>query len=490
MKFAEQTRILKGEPFKINNSKRDYLLPIYRNVNYETDILKARQTEFSEFLFNIMIYLLWRYPGTTGTYFAPRQGQVKRFREKRVDQWGVNASPILQKIVDQKNSTQSELKLFNGSSAYFISAWAGFEEIRNIPNDFLWGDEIQSANLTEIDVATESMSHSKYKWMWLVGTGADEGTDWINRYEKGTQKHWKDGAWIAKNPTAKHESFWVPQHIVPWIGSKEAEAKKEGMTLRRWTTEVLGYKFRGRAKPLLERDIKRCFVNDLWLQTPNDVDPNLGNIVASIDYGGGYHTVIAFWQRIDPVNKIDRLLYIERIPDDQPSKQAAKLLSILDQYHWDLGVQDAGGGTEQYIQLEEKYGYKMVGHDYAPSGGLMFDTSKYSTRNKVSVNRTWNIDRVIEAITLPINMANTHVYRTQFPGADPQSLEWIIDQYTCIEAQTSVTRNKAENTIYVKGSVSDRDDVLHTHGEALTGFDLLKGGAAAPAASGVGNFGT
>lgn len=486
--WTEQARKLKGDVFSFDG--RPYLKPVYRNVNLETDVVKGRQTEFSEFIFNRMLFNAWAYPGTTGTYFAPRQGQVKRFREKRVDQWGVNASEVLQKIVDQKNSTQSELKLFNGSSVYFVSAWAGFEEIRNIPNDFLYGDEVQSMNLDEIDVATESMSHSKFKWMWLIGTGAHEGSQWEQRWKKGTQNHWRDNAWISKNPTAKKTSYWVPQHIVPWIGYQAAEDKKSDMTLRRWTTEVLGWWFRGRAKPLLERDIKRCFVNDQYLQTPNDVDVNLGPICVGIDYGGGNHTIITFWQRIDMKHKIDRLIYIERIPDDQPSKQAKKLLSILDQYPWDYGIQDAGGGTEQYIQLEDVYGYKMSGQDYSPSRGQMFDVSKIPTRNKLSVNRTWNIDRVIEAITLPIDMASTHVYRTQLPGGDPISLEWIIEQYTCIEAQNSITGNKGERTIYVKGSVSDRDDVLHCHGNALSAFDLLDGGGGAPAASGVANFGT
>ena len=486
--FTKQVRMLKGKPFSFED--RPYLEPIYRNVNAETDIVKGRQTEFSEKILNRILYNMWAYPGTTGTYFAPRQGMVKRFREKRVDEWGVNTSEVLKKIIDQKNSTQSELKAFNGSSTYFVSSWSGFEEIRNIPNDFLYGDEIQSTNLEEIDVATESMSHSLYQWMWLIGTGSNEGSEWEKRWKKGTQNHWRDGTWISKNPTAKKVSYWVPQHIVPWIGYQTAEAKKADMTLRRWTTEVLGWWFRGRAKPLLERDIRNCFVADQYLLTPDDVDPNQGPIVVGIDYGGGNHTIITFWQVIDVQNKILRLIYIERIPDEQPSKQAKRLLRILDLYHWDMGVQDAGGGTEQYIQLEEVYGFKMIGQDYSPSGGQMFDVSKIPTRNKLSVNRTWNIDRVIEAITLPIDMANTNVYRTQFPGGDPLSMEWIIDQYTCIEAQSSISGNKGERTVYVKGAVSDRDDVLHCHGNALSAYDLLKGGGGAPAASGIGNFGT
>ena len=486
--WVEAVRIIKGERFSFG--QREYLKQIYRDFTATKYIVKGRQTEFTEYLVNMALYNAWRYPGTVGTYVAPRQSMVTKFSNLRVREWTLKASEKLKEIIPISNHQASQLALPNGSIIYFSSGWAGFEEVRSIPNDFLYLDEMQSMKLEEIDVAVASMDHSKYQWVYGVGTGGEYGSTWFEKWMSGRQYHWKKGAWVPQNPESDMASYWIPQHIVPWIGSRKAEDKKKTMTVRRWTTEVLGWWHRGRAKPITEAKVKKCYFLNDSLQTPDEVRPELGDIVVGIDYGGGFHTVIGFFQAVDENPLSLKLIYVERIPDKKPSAQGERLIRLLNLYAWDYGVQDSGGNMEACMMLEEAFPAKMTKNRYRQDTVNPVHWEKLSGQNLIEIDRTFAIDRVIELIDASEEHGNDTNTRFQIPAADMDAVEWIIDQLTCIEAMSVELGTGQRYVKYVKGAESDRDDFLHVADEAITALDILrKYGGDQGAAIGVGEFG-
>jgi len=313
--WSTQTRYLKGKPFSFID--RDYLLQIYRDLVKEMYIAKGRQTELTEYLVNWLLHMLWKFPGTIGLYVAARGSQTSKFSNLRVKEWALQASTILQKIAPVRNHTATVLALANSSKLYFHSAWEGYEEARSIPADFIAMDEIQSQDVSKIDVLKAAMDHSKYKMLRGVGTGSDMETAWQKLWDSGTRFKWdtKSKSWIAENPTAEVHSYYIPQTIVPWITAKEIEKKSEKMTKRLFITEVLGTWFRGAKKPITEAMMRDCFNNNLSMLAPEEIDYNLGPIYFGNDWGGGEraYTVPYFWQCIDLKTPKFNLVYTEKI---------------------------------------------------------------------------------------------------------------------------------------------------------------------------------
>ena len=476
--WSIQTRILKGEQLSFED--RDYLLQIYRDIAKVVLISKGRQTEFTEYLVNWLLFMLWLHPGTIAIYIASRGSQTSKFSNLRVKEWGLMASDALAKIAPVENHTATVLTLANGSKLYFHSAWEGYEEARSVPADFIAGDEIQSQEVDKIDVLLSAMDHSPYAFFRGVGTGSDEGSAWEKYHSSGTRFKWNEvsKSWIAENPNAEIHSYTVPQTIVPWISEDSIKKKLIKMTQRLYITEVLGGWFKGAKKPITEAMMSHCFRKELSMDLPNDVDHSKP-LFFGVDWGGGTaaFTIPWFMQLLDD-RPMFRLIYTEKIEESDVNKQYERVAALVDSYKPDKGVMDAGGGTFQVQQMEKRFGHLIPKCIYLSRPEDPWILDHIWDRNTVEVDRTFAIDTQIHIL---------NDGRIEYPGADLDHIEFIIDHFTAIESKTATSR-KGEHTTYVH-NVGQPDDALHAQNYAWIAWYLWNRAKGTKGAFSIGKMG-
>ncbi|MDA8032464.1 MAG: phage terminase large subunit family protein, partial [Alphaproteobacteria bacterium] len=254
IKWIEATRYLKNrQPFTFEG--RPYLPQIYRDPAPEIYIVKGRQTEISELLVNMMMYNAGRHPGTVGLYMSSTQDKAYAFSNMRLEDWALKTSPAWRQLAPKKQSHTRQIKLVNGSTMLFRSAFNQYEEARAYPVDFLYLDEIQSQDVEYIDVAKEAMSHSRHGRIWGVGTGDYEETEWWKRWHMGVRHRWDGDAWVAEaGGDPRIHSYHIPQAIVPWITDEDIEAKFNAAQSRNQAImEITGWWVEGVQKPITSK---------------------------------------------------------------------------------------------------------------------------------------------------------------------------------------------------------------------------------------------
>jgi len=472
--FTEQVRILKGKKFSFKD--RDYLLQIYRDLSQRIYISKGRQTEISEFYINLILYNMWRYSGTTHLYLSDRQSHTDKFSNVRMKLQAIKNSEEVQKIINYKDHTASKMFSFNGSICYFQSAWSGFIEANSVPADFIYVDEIQDINLIEFPTLLSALDHSKYKRLYCVGIGPDEGSAWDKLFLSGKQFFYdkKTKVWNAKNPTGEFSSYNIPQTIVPWITPKEIARKKLEYTDAQFRKLVMGLSAKGDAVPLSLLDLEPSLKSDLYVTMPDQVNRSLGPIMIGIDYGGGTKAFTVSWveQYIDTQIPISKLLYATKITDKRPEDQLRKLRNIMNAYEPDFGVQDDGGGTHQKMGIEEEFGYKIIRWNAQAPSNTPYVYDKLVSNNMIKVNHTYMLEAVFDRFKIPVLINGKEIWREQLPNAEPKTLEWIAEHLTSMTGRLRTNSYGQQHTIYEKGT--EPNDALMAKAFSLIAFNLWK----------------
>lgn len=478
VKWTEQTRILRGEKFSFKD--RPYLLQIYRDDAHRIRISKGRQTEMTEWLANKLLHNAWKHPGTVHLYMADRESHTSKFSNVRIRDWALKTSDVIQNAVASVNDhTATVLRFLNGSIAFFHSGWSGFEEARSIPADFAYLDEKQSMDSSELAVLEETLGHSKYNFMYEVGTGTLEDSEWHQQWMEGTQYHWdtQSKSWIAKNPGAEVHSYVIPQTIVPWITADDIEKKRLKYTAFRFVTEVLGGWAKGVAKPITVKMMRALFDKNIHLLVPSQVDRNLGPVLLGIDWGGGEQAFTVPWlvQAIDIEIPIFRLIYVKKIEDTDVEKQADKIIQVIEAFEPDLGVMDAGGGPRQAQKIENRYATKIPKCVFMTRPEEPWKYDELWSRNIIKIDRTYSIDSIIDLINRPHidSVSKISVPRIQIPFAEPGKVEWIVDHFTAIEAKKTKLRSGQEHIIY-DHDIENPIDALMACNYANIAFHLWK----------------
>jgi len=471
--FAKYYRILRNQPFTF--TKREYIEKIYDDDAKTIAVTKGRQTELTEYLANWLIHNLARYANTIGLYISDRHSHTSEFSNLRIRDWCLKPSIALDEYVSWKDHTATVLNFKNGSKLFMHSAYGGFEEARSIPVDFAAVDEIQSTKVGELDVLKQTLSHSQYGFLRLVGTGSDEGSEWNKLWKEGTQYEWKNDKWVAKNPGATMHSYHVPQLITPWFDKKEAESVRR-RNERRYVTEILGWWYRGAKKPITDEEMFALFDKNYHMLTPGEVDRTLGPVVMGIDYGGGETAFTVPWieQIIDQQNDIARLIFTQRIEERSTEKQADMIIHLIDGYNPDQVVMDAGGGPRQVEKVEQRFGWRTVKEYYMERPEEPIEEDKLVSDNLLKVDRSWAIGNIIDQVTRPLIIHNKTQNRIILPGQDIKELEWVVDHYTNVMAKTVELQSGRSYTRFVKEDPLEADDAIHAKGYANSAWYLYK----------------
>jgi hypothetical protein len=474
--WTQEVRVLNGKPFSFEN--RNYLLPIYRDETKEIYIAKGRQTEITEFALNWLLFKLANNPGTVGLYISDRDSHTSKFSKLRLKDRAIGQSKILQSIIPINKHSSTTQPFANGSVLYMHSAWGEFDQARSIPADFVVVDEIQSVNVKEIDVLQEALSHSDFGYMIGIGTGSEEGSDWHKLWQTGNQCIWDVNlkSWVPKRPENLIHSYHLPQTIVPWVSPEDIKKKRSKMTKRRFDTEVMGRWYRGAKKPILESDIRALFNRNSSLIPGNRVDKSKGQVFMGVDWGGGdkSFTVPWIWQCLNEKIPIFKVLYTSKIEETSIEKQVQMISKLIEDYNVDQVVMDAGGGPYQVQKIEERYANKAIKCSYMTRPSDPLNDSKLISDNHYIIDRTFVIDTIIDLIKRPFVQGDFTIPKILIPAKNMERIEWIIDQFTCIESVTTSLQSGQDYTRYIHDN-EQPDDALHACIYAYVAWLINKG---------------
>lgn len=459
IQWTKKLRKIKDKPFSFE--KRDYLIPLYRDLSKTILIVKARQMEITEFALNFLLFHLTKTPQTIGLYMSDTEDHVSVFYKDRILA-AINQSEPIRGLV-QENS-KSRISFTNGSILYLFSAWTDFEKARSIPVDFAVIDETQSINAGAIPILQEALSKSSHGRMLCIGTGSIEGDNWYQLWHRGDQKEWAQDskAWIAKKPEnhAHASSYRITQHMASWLDPNELHLKEQHYTPLQFANEVEGRWYGSAARPLLERDIRSLFDNTMALKTPDQVDCNLGKLYMGVDWGTGAHsyTVPWIWQCMD--EKIPRyeLVHTCLITETSTEKQADAIAKLIEDYDIERIVVDEAGGTRQVQKLADQFADKIMTCRYVQRPQKPLEPDRANSR--ILVDRTWVMDTIIDLIKRPYTTSSYTIPRIVIPHKTPKHVDWLVDHFICIEAESMTLAGGNQYTRYTHPQGSN-DDALH-----------------------------
>lgn len=452
-------RKIQGKNFSFEG--REFLKPIYNDQSKRIMIVKPRQMEITEYAVNWLLYNLEKNPNTVGLYLTDRKSHISVFSKLRVRNRAIGESPILKRLTRKKGNV-SMLEFTNGSILYMYSAKPDFESARSIPVDFAVIDEIQSTNVEAVPVLEEALAKSRFGKCLYIGTGSIVGDGWFKLWHGGDQKEWNDvtGTWVAKNPGSIVSSYHLSQSMAKDRLKEDLEYKKKTYTPRRYVNEVEGWWFGGAGKPLVELDITKLFDNAMDFIPSDDVDHDFP-IFAGFDWGGGTqaYTVAWIWQLVNKDVPRFKVLNVIRIDDADVEVQSDKAIELIEKYHVDKIVCDSGGGTHQTQKLSKRYQDRVFKCHYVPNSDEPLKI--ISRKNQVHVDRTWLFDSMIDLIKRPEDNDKypSGIPRVHIPHMNASKIDWMIDHFTCIEAQT-VEGNRGSYVRYIHGEETN-DDAFH-----------------------------
>jgi len=438
-------------------------------------------------LVNWLLFNLSKYSNTTALYTAPRADQVSRFSRDRIRR-AIKDSPSLRRNLEVARKGEgkeaiSRIPFANDSLLYLVSAWSDFSAIRNIPADFAAVDEMQDVQSEALPVIMEAMSHSEHRRLVLVGTASEVGSEFHRLWETSDMKEWNREAkeWVPTKPENKlYSGYHISQEMAPWIITlppdhpNSIEAKRIAYSERRFLNEVLGRFYAGMAKPLLPEDMLRCraFELSMWPR----LDPPYRSYMG-VDWGGGIGRTVVWIMAQDEWDRW-RLLYAHRFEEKDLMRQAEVVSNLIPLFNVKQCVTDLGYGAVQVSELRKKHAGTVLGCTYVqrPDKPLeRKDREQFGERIvqfHVLADRSFYVEKAISLIKF-IGKENKPFPLLQLPWAEPARIEWIIDQFCCIERETAEMPSGRQYFRY-RHPEGMEDDALHAFVYALIAYDATK----------------
>jgi len=451
-------------------------------------VVKARQMEMTEMLVNWLLFNLSKYSNTTALYTAPRADQVSRFSRDRIRRAIMDSRSLCRSLEVAREEEGKEaiarIPFANGSLLYLVSAWGDFSAIRNIPADFAAVDEMQDVQSEALPVIMEAMSHSEHRRLVLVGTASEVGSEFHRLWETSDMKEWNREAekWVPTKPENKlYSGYHISQEMAPWIITlppdhpNSIEAKRPpAYSERRFLNEVLGLFYAGMAKPLLTEDLLRC--RAFQLKMMSGLGPPFRSYMG-VDWGGGVGRTVVWIMAQDEWNRW-RLLYVHRFTEKDLMRQAEVVSNLIPLFNVKQCVADLGYGAVQVSELQKKHAGTVLGCSYVQRPDRPLERREREEFGErivhphMQADRSFYVEKAISLIKL-VDAKGNRFPMLQLPWADPAKIEWIIDQFCCIERETVEMQSGRQYFRYVHPEGSE-DDALHAFIYALIAYDATK----------------
>ena len=311
----------------------------------------------------------------------------------------------------------------------------------------------------------------------------------------------QDGKWKPEEPKnfARH-GYYLPQTFNPRIPLTIQDAIEKYHVSPEWSIEyklndlnytqidfrrnVLAEFVEGEVKPITTKDMINLFDDTLHLTKADDVDHHVGDIIIGIDWGGGGKTIIWIWQCIDETAPIFKLLWVEKVETNNTKEQEEICFNLIDAYEGDFICIDAGGAPDRVQAIQSRYGTRSARVTYQvrpekpiPSSEEM---AKQESEMRYVIDRTFSINRIIDLIKYPHIDGEFTSNRLILPGADYESVKWIIKQFVALEGEKANLKSTGQQYIKYTHKDSEPDDALQACNYAFIGWDLWKGRSPGP----------
>jgi len=294
-------------------------------------------------------------------------------------------------------------------------------------------------------------------------------------------------AWIPQKPeNHAYSGYHVTQRMAPWIITlppedlRSIDSKRLRYSERRFLNEVLGLFYRGLAKPLLPEDLLECTKEGREFTFAAGLNPPFVSY-AGIDWGGGQFAYTVIW--IMAMDDLDRwrLLYVHKFAEKDPMKQVEIIANLINTFNVKQAVADIGFGAVQVSELQKRFASRVYGCQYIRRPELpleLKDKDEFGQRIAqmiVLADRSFWIETAIDKIKRrdPVGRPSPMLV---LPWANPADVEWIIDQFTCIEMeeQETVSGKRYHHYTHPEGQP---DDALHAFVYALIAYHSRKMGS-------------
>lgn len=452
--FVERKFTLRGQPFKLRHTGREYLDDIYYSIAFKLPkthqkfvMVKGRQVEMTTTMVNLVLYFVQTHKFFPVLYTFPAAEASRRFNSQRVE-------PMIRYRVDDTilqplkggawNISQKQFS--NGSELLIYGIAEDADNIRNITAECLVKDEYQDVDESSEGVVDEVLTHSESKLNLCLGTPKYSGTNYERVWNASTQHYYHlqcptckkyfpllslddlvegyivkcpycstkedkrnlipSGKWVAKQPNAHNLGYHLSQLYVPYITredimNKIKDAEIKGADVKRYLqNEILGEFYSGlRQKPSWD-SIKPAFKTDLPYDT---FIPVTKPVYAGIDWGGfsslhdnpeNSFTVLTIGAWDDHLNL--RVNYIEIIDEPDELKQVDRIYALLNKYHVKLAVADRGYGKIKNFALKEKLKGRFIMCKYLQ--GSSTTLFKIQDQDTLLVNRDYSLEELYSAM--------------------------------------------------------------------------------------------
>lgn len=428
-RWSQYFRTIDGNPFSLE--ERPYLIPIYREIdsrqqNSQTKMILlkcSRKVEKTETLCNLLLYALLNIPYFNAVYTAPRQPQVTRFVDERLNgalMSSINNGCLRKSRVKNSISHQTfDVGAKSLNHFYAYSNWGDAHGLLGIEADMVCIDEYQDSGADVLPMLTEMMALSEYKWAVISGTAREQGSDFWKLWENSTKGEWDGDHWVHGESEDGILGFHIHQKMHPSISKKDIAQKKATYTPRRFANEVLGEFFAGAMKPLTfdeamtTTDASRSILSEVRI--PNET-------VMGVDWGSRTTVVI-----MTPDGKIVNALKLDSRADDNMD-EVARLRDLILRFNSTSVVCDIGFGARQVKELQREFGERVRSCYYSSRPMTPFDYKKRdNNRNLIYmciVDRTTYIEETLDAIKRG---------EVSLPYNTPE-LEWVLHEWCALNS--------------------------------------------------------
>jgi hypothetical protein len=470
---------------QISFPDRPYLPAIYAARPRRLVLRTSRQVEKSTFLANSLVYELCTRAGIRILVATPRLEQAYFFVQSRL-QPAIEQSPTIRRHLlgsPPKKFQVKNMRFKNGSELYVRAVFRSADAARGISADILLVDEYQDVASGALAVLQETLSHSSFGQIILVGTPKLLENQLDVVYAESTANEWtldcpgcaaqvilderclgpsgvscpkcqaqldvRTGRWVARNPDSNWgEGYWINHLMAPWLNYHEILDRRRTYDLAQFKNEVLGLPTTLGEHVVTRSDLEACCGTAPAAQSLEDI-PELmrDRLVMGIDWGGGRTSrtvvVIGYWR---PDNKfvIAHLHWFRA--DEDPQRLIVEVAAICRSFRvcW-IGADGRGNGL-----INNRLLLDNLGHRSAIYGLVYSDTNQQPTQDGTVF--MWTVDRS-SSIGLFYSMVRKRL--VEFPRIE--DCGWYLDELTCELAEYD---NEQRRIRYVCPE-NRRDDGLH-----------------------------
>jgi len=510
--FVENWRTIDGEPFRITNNGRDYLVDFYRSLcisalkdKKPVVVVKGRQVEATEAALNVALYFLCNYKFFNVLHAFPTETQVSRFSKERLQGAIRFSKPLVpgdpgqieQCLADHRNAsnTVSTVEFRNHNFYYMYSAWAEADSLRGISVDALMRDEFQDWSPSAIANTEASTSQSKYAVEFSFGTPKSANSPFEDIWKNSDQRYFhsrcvscsklfqitmdnflyhdivkctqcgkeqtktdanRGGAWVPTKSVGKEGrvGYHISQLIHPAIPRERITRQQDEWSDSKFKNEVLGEFFTGGTLPLNPADVKaRCCEPYRLLDFPGIVSAPRETFIG-IDWGSRSENkdtgAYTVATILEKVGEKYQLVRAEKLMQNEYVARVARIRELITLYNCIAGVADIGFGQVECQMLQAEYGPMIKSAYYAPNAK---EKMSYNEKNwMLTIDRNAWIEELIDIINRG---------QLVIPFRRPAEIEWLVDHMCNTEIRVAHRTGNVFKS-YEKVNAAEPNDGLHS----------------------------